>query len=183
MVQKIRLILIYVRLSLSRQPRTTCGFRLLLSYQLTACCYAVCHLAVQTASSRTIQIHQKGFLGIARYLGGKDELKLFAEHVICEFQHHVNHSLTAHEIMMRNGFQAGSVHFLVGDSSTKKAEQYLSVYHQSGSVLHERVRPAGRPSSFCLRLLLHYIQNRALAFARIYDFQYHLYHRCVYLQS
>ena len=52
---------------------------------------------------------------------GQKQLKHFYDHVLCELDQHLNIEPSAHDSMMMNGFQAGTVRFLI--NSGKKIEK------------------------------------------------------------
>ena len=58
-------------------------------------------------------------LRIGKLLKVKHDPRGFAEHVLCEFNSHIHQRPSAHEIMMKNGFQAGSVKFIVSVNNSK----------------------------------------------------------------
>jgi hypothetical protein len=67
---------------------------------------------------------KQGFLNIGKIFDFKHEIKGFADHFLCEFNTHIRNTLSAHEVMMRNGFQAATVKFIIANR-THKAEEYF----------------------------------------------------------
>ena len=56
---------------------------------------------------------KNNFIKVGHLLKVNQETKGFAENIFCEFDNHIRHTRSAHEIMLENGFQAASIKFIV----------------------------------------------------------------------